>query len=104
MEIIDYIPKGKRNAISVNRLSELVGKDKREISRLIMTARKNGEVILTEATGGYWKPDYNDPDIKEQLLSFIQFMLSKNTFSTVRSAQKALTAIENQRQIQIEDI
>lgn len=101
MKITDYIPTGKRNAITITELKKITGRTARGIAKLIRDERISGTVILTSSNGGYWLPDYSDSDISEQLTGFIRYMDSKNTYSAVKSAKTALKKIENSGQMQI---
>lgn len=102
MRISDYIPTGKRNAVTIDKLKAQTGKTAREIARLIREERISGTVILTSSTGKYWQLDSAENDAAEQLRRFIAYMDSKNTYSAVKSAKKALKAIENTPQQRIE--
>lgn len=102
MRISDYIPTGKRNAVTLSGLKALTGKTSREIARLIREERISGKVILTSSAGRYWLFDKDEEDAAEQLRRFISYMDSKNTFSAVKSAKAALKAIENIPQERIE--
>ena len=104
MRISDYIPTGKRNAVTLDKLKADTGKTAREIAKLIREERISGTVILTSSKGGYWLLDKNEDDAAEQLSRFISFMDSKNTFLTVKFAKEALKAIENTPQIHIDGV
>lgn len=102
MRISDYIPTGKRNAVTIDRLKAETGKTAREIARLIREERISGRVILTSSAGGYWLLDKDEEDAAEQLRRFISYMDSKNTYSAVKSAKTALKAIKDKPQQRIE--
>lgn len=57
--ILDYIPKGKKNAISNRELQTLLHIDRRDIQRFIRAARLKGVVIcgLGGRNGGYFIPE-----------------------------------------------
>ena len=58
MSVLDYIPFGKQNAISRERLSELSGMGDRQMRREIERLREEGNVILSSShSGGYWRSD-----------------------------------------------
>ena len=52
--ITEYIPKGRKNAISRKSLSACTGLPDRQVRRLIAEARANGEPIVGSPTGGYY--------------------------------------------------
>lgn len=101
MNITDYIPTGKRNAVNLEYLKTATGKTAREIARLIREARFDGAVILTGSKGGYWQLDEADSDAIEQLEAFTRYMDSKNTYSAVKSAKDALRRLSRADQMQI---
>ena len=58
MSVLDYIPFGKQNAISRERLSELSGMSDRAVRKAIQALREDGEIILSSSHGkGYWRSD-----------------------------------------------
>lgn len=104
MRISDYIPTGKRNAVTIDKLKAETGRTSREIARLIREERISGKIILTSSAGGYWLLDKTENDATEQLKRFIAYMDSKNTFSAVKSAKIALKELENSAQVQIDGV
>lgn len=58
MDILQYIPKGRENAISRDSLSRLTRLPDRENRKLIRIARENGIAVLSSSSGkGYWLSD-----------------------------------------------
>lgn len=56
MNILDFIPFGKGNAISREMLVELTGMTDRGIRKAIQVLREDGEIILSSSHGkGYWR-------------------------------------------------
>ncbi len=104
MKISDYIPAGKKNAVTIKHLKAVTGRTSREIARLIREERISGQIILTSSAGGYWLLDKTESDAIEQLQRFIAYMDSKNTFSAVKSAKSALKELENSAQVQIDGV
>jgi biotin operon repressor len=62
INIIDYIPEGKENAIHLEELAKLLKIDSRTVKKLIQQARKNGVKIIS-GQNGYWISD-NEHDFK----------------------------------------
>ncbi len=59
MNIVDFIPVGRENAISNDDLAIEKGTDKRNARRLVFQARVNGEPICSVCNGGkcgYYMP------------------------------------------------
>ncbi len=57
MNIVDYIPYGRNNAIKRRKLEELTGLSDRHNRELIMKARNQGTLILNMEDGkGYFRP------------------------------------------------
>jgi DNA-binding transcriptional regulator LsrR (DeoR family) len=62
MNITDFIPEGKNNAITRKQLCNLTGLSDRKVRELIEQARRKGEIIINAQDGaGYFKTD----DLKE---------------------------------------
>ena len=85
-----FLLKGKCNAISSQRLADLVGcKSIRELRQIIAEERAAGAVILStcENGGGYFLPE-NVGEVKE----FIKTLESrgKNTLAALKSARDYL--------------
>lgn len=67
MDIIKFIPHGKRNAVSGKELKQLTGCDERTVKQHIANARLKGVVIcsiLDGNNGGYFQPDSPDEAIE----------------------------------------
>ena len=55
MNILDFIPKGKENAISKERLCNLTGLNERDVRSAIKRAVECGEPVLSSSGHkGYW--------------------------------------------------
>ena len=61
--IVDYIPKGKDNKISRQRLVLCTGLPDRSVRRLISAARADGHAIVGDPNGGYYMAE-NDADVR----------------------------------------
>lgn len=56
--IVDILPTGKQNRMSLAELQEITGcRDVRKMRKMIADERKQGHVILSDTSGGYWKPE-----------------------------------------------
>lgn len=90
----ELLLEGKKNAISSQRLADLVGcKSVRELQQIISEERAACAVILSTAQngGGYFLPQ-NEGEVKE----FIQTLQSrgKNTLLALESAQAYINKCE----------
>ena len=58
MNIMDFIPKGRANAIKGSKRADELGITPREVRKLVMQARNKGECILNVGGGnkGYFIP------------------------------------------------
>ena len=95
--ILEYIPEGKKNAISAQRLAEITGaKSQRCLRGDIAELRKAGELICSNPAG------YYKPATREELAGFIRMMDSHaiGVFSSIASARKALQQMEGQTSIE----
>ena len=67
MNICDFIPSGKENAISRASLAARVNLPDRKVRQLIEDARKRGEIIINDQDGrGYYTSDGLE-DLQKQL-------------------------------------
>ena len=58
MDIKDWIPDGKENAVTREELRKITGYTDREIREMIERERRNGHAILSSpAVSGYWQTD-----------------------------------------------
>lgn len=92
--ILEYIPEGKKNAISAQRLTELCGaKSQRCLRADIRELRKAGELICS-SPAGYYKPA-----TRAELDDFIKRMRAHalGVFQAIVSAQKAQQEMEGQQ-------
>ena len=89
MTVLQYIKRGKANAVTITYLMEKCGSSKRDVQKQIRDLRVSGHVILSDTSGGYWLPDLKEPDIEQQLERFIQYSLSN-----VNSRKKAVASCE----------
>ena len=95
--IESLLPVGKENRISTKQLVNLIGcSSSRELQQLIAEERKNGAVILSATSGGYYKPA-NRAEMAEFCKSLEN--RAKNTFVAIRSTKKALSKLEGQQEI-----
>lgn len=98
--IMQMLPVGKENAMSSEALVEKLGLAcKRELQAHIAKERKEGAVILSTTTGGY----YQSSD-REEVTEFVRTLekRAKNTMNALKSARKYLRSIEGQ--VTLEDI
>ena len=98
--IIDLLPRGKENAISTEALLQASGATSvRELRKMIANERKDGKIIASISTGGYYIPN----DTKE-VEDFVRTLDSKarSIMIALQSARKLLktTSDENQMVLQ----
>jgi len=92
MNIIDYIPKGKDNAITREELVKLTGFTDRIIREQISQARRDTAIINNQDGRGYYKPSD-----REEIERYIKQESSraKSIFWCLRGAKKALKEVQN---------
>jgi biotin operon repressor len=56
MNILDYIPKGKDNAVTRERLCSLTGMNDRAVREMISQARREAVIINLQNGDGYYIP------------------------------------------------
>lgn len=91
MNILDYIPKGKENAIKGRKLATMLNVDERTVRNMVMQARNNGAVILNNGNNdnGYFIPVL--PDDLECVYKEYDIVMGR--------AYAAQCAAENLRQV-----
>lgn len=86
--IINYIPIGKENAISMPELSERTGRSQREVRKAVFNARCKGAVICSTCSGDSFD-GYYFPASVEEALPYVRLQKSR-----MRSARQALKSAE----------
>ena len=89
-DIVDFLPVGEENAVTMIELANMLNCSKREARALIYEARCKGAVICSSpdsAKGGYFLPKNND-----EVRRFIMFAEHRinSTKEATRSAKKFL--------------
>lgn len=79
VNLVDFIPKGKINAVNGRHLSEIIGVSNRNLREMIEIARNDGAVIASSSTGehkGYYIPENETEkeDFFRQYESYIKKM------------------------------
>ena len=92
--VIDFLKRGKENAIPSRALAKMVGcKSVRDLRDLVAKERQQGAVILSTSRngGGYYLPA-NAEEVQE----FIRTLdaRARHTFLALRSARKYLKELE----------
>ena len=85
MNIIDYIPKGKANAISRKNLCNLTRLSDREVRERIANERRY-TVILSCDLGGYYLPTKEDTEEVKQYLNR-ESKRARSIFYSLKSAR-----------------
>ena len=93
--VIDFLKRGKENAIPSRALAKMGGcKNVRDLQALVSQERQQGAVILSTSRngGGYYRPAD-----AEEVREFIRTLdaRARHTFLALRSARKYLKEIEN---------
>ena len=94
MNIIDYIPFGKDNAISRTSLVVKTGLSDRKIRDLISKTRRDYPILNLQNGKGYYLPTNQD---KEELEHYIkqETARAKSIFWSLRGAKKAIRECVN---------
>lgn len=74
MNIVDFIPKGEKNAVSRGYLRTVTNLSDRDVRRAIAEQRKSGVPILASKTGGYFIAENI-----EQIEEYLKWIDSYNT-------------------------
>lgn len=87
--IQDFVPTGRKNAISRHFLSVISGKDDRNVRKEIAEARLQGIPIIYTPNGGYYMPDLNNEEDRQEFVIFI-----KKERSRAREIIKSVVKLE----------
>lgn len=93
MNIVEYIPKGHKNAISRNDLCRQTGLSDRVIRGLIEEARRETIIISNNDGSGYWLfPENPTEQEKEMLRRYVkqQESRAKSIFYALRPARQMM--------------
>ena len=82
--LIDLIPTGKREAVSMDDLSKLMGLPSPDVRQMVLDARKTG-VLICSAEVGYYFPEDGD-ELKEYVFRRRKY---------IRTATSALRPFED---------
>ena len=93
ISIIDYIPKGRANAIPRARLRYITGLTDSKMRELIRQARADVPILNLQTGEGYYIPDN-----KEEVRRYIkqEEHRAKSIFANLKSAREYLDQLENQ--------
>ena len=94
--VIEFLKKGKQNAIPSKLLAEMAGcGNVRDLRALVSQERQQGAVILSTSRGG---GGYYLPADAEEVQEFIRTLdaRARHTFLALRSARKYLRELEEQ--------
>lgn len=94
MNIADFIPVGKDNAISRSQLVKLTGLSDRIVRDMIALERRNTAILNLQNGAGYYIPSESE---KADLERFIkqEEARAKSIFWSLRGAKSALRKCEN---------
>lgn len=86
MEIINYIPHGKENAVSRFQLVLMTGKSDRKVRKEISRTREEHVILSLENGSGYYQPTADDyPELRKYLNR--EESRAKSVFASLRKAR-----------------
>ena len=91
MNIIDFIPFGKENAITRERLKAMTGLPDREIRDMIKKERRYRPIINMQDGDGYFQPTQEEKDYVQKWLKQ-ETRRAKSSFRSLRGAKQFLTS------------
>lgn len=94
MDIMKFIPHGKRNAVSGKELKLLTGLDERTVKQQIANARLKGSVICSILDGN--RGGYFIPEAPEEAVEYVRTEQCRiaSAQAALRSAEKFISGIE----------
>ena len=97
MDILEYIPYGRENAIKRKNLRDLTGLSDRDMRRAIELARKETPIINMQDGRGYYRPDNRD-DLQRYVLQ--EQARAKNILQNINVACRAYNEIVGQTHLE----
>lgn len=94
MTVVNFLKHGRENAIRADVLAASMGTTPRGLRRLIMQARKCGEVVLYQpgGRGGYFLPSDDPETAQKEMLAFyhVQAARCKHGFAAIAPVARKL--------------
>ena len=99
IDILEFIPKGEKNAISASTLAKIAGTDKRGVRHIIHTARTQGALIASGNEG------YFQPETLPELKKFYRRMHAQGiaTLAAAKYARLKIVEIESELRQELEN-
>ena len=97
MDILEYIPFGRDNAIKRKNLRDLTGLSDRDMRRAIELARKETPIINLQDGRGYYRPDDRD-DLQRYVLQ--EQARAKKILQNINVACRAYNEIVGQTHLE----
>lgn len=97
MDILEFIPYGRKNAIKRRTLCDLTGLRDREMRRAIEEARNETPIINLQDGNGYYRPDDRD-DLQRYVLQ--EQARAKKILQNINVACKAYNEIVGQTHLE----
>ena len=97
MDILEYIPYGRKNAIKRKTLRDLTGLSDRDMRRAIELARQETPIINLQDGRGYYRPDDRD-DLQRYVLQ--EQARAKKILQNINVACKAYNEIVGQTHLE----
>lgn len=100
--LLQHIPYGRENAISMQHLSQRLGVCERTVRKLVLDARNEGHNIIS-CRNGYYFTDTADADTKRFCME--REKAAGTTLKSIKTAQEKLkgTVYERKAEILVED-
>ena len=100
MKILDYIPRGQENAVSMADLAAAIGTDERTVRKIIEKARLEGAVIIGD-NSGYYKPAS-----RQELEPYVHRIEKKarKILAAVGAGRRLLREMPGQQEIDLREV
>ena len=91
MNIIDFIPFGKENAITRDQLKAMTGLGDRKVRNMINKERRYYPIINIQDGDGYFRPTQEEKDYVRKWIKQ-EMRRAKSSFWSLRGAKQFLTS------------
>ena len=102
MNIVDFIPSGKENAIKRGELVALLNLPDRTVRRLIQEARDRGEIIINAQDGAGYYMSSDLGEMKRQLA--LNDRRAKSVLRQQKHLRRKIREAEQRNQVTIEEV
>ncbi len=97
--LLNSIPTGKDNAVSMKSLAEMIGVSERRVRSMVNAARADN-FLISSGNSGYWRPETN-AEVKESYIR--QKHMATSILRTTGESRRVLGTIDGQISLDLDE-